>query len=217
MSQRTTGLRAVLSSAAVYQGLQDLLGGRRFQHRLVSEFVRPRAGMRLLDIGCGTAALLEHLPAEVAYHGFDLSDRYIAAARRRWGRRGQFWQASVADAPRLTGGQFERATAVGVLHHLDDDLARGLVALAAAALTDDGVLVTYDPAVTDATSRAARFLIDRDRGQHVRSPAGYAAIVATAFATVEVVPMARHLRIPYTGCVLVARGPRRAHTPSHAA
>ena len=83
MSQRTTGLRRVLSSAAVYQGLQDLLGGRRFQHRLVAEFVRPPAGARLLDIGCGTAALLEHVPASVAYHGFDLSARYVAAARRR--------------------------------------------------------------------------------------------------------------------------------------
>ncbi|MBK9029869.1 MAG: class I SAM-dependent methyltransferase [Myxococcales bacterium] len=217
MSQRTTGLRAVLSSAAVYQGLQDLLGGRRFQHRLVSEFVQPRPGTRLLDIGCGTAALLEHLAPDVAYHGFDLSERYVAAARRRWGARGQFWQASVADAPRLAGGRFDRATAIGVLHHLDDADARGLVRLAAAALTDDGALVTYDPAITSATSRAARFLIDRDRGQNVRTPAGYAAIVAAGFSAVEVVPVARHLRIPYTGCVIVARGPRRDQTPSQPA
>ena len=112
MSQRTTGLRAVLSSAAVYQGVQDLLGARGFQRRFVREFVRPPGGTQLLDIGCGTAALLEHLPDDVGYHGFDLSDRYIAAARTRWGARGQFWRASVADAPRLTGARFARATAV---------------------------------------------------------------------------------------------------------
>lgn len=217
MSQTTTGLRRVLSSAAVYQAVQDLLGSRRFQHRLVAEFVQPPAGARLLDIGCGTAALLEHLPPSVAYHGFDLSDRYVAAARRRWGARGQFWQASVADAPRLTGGRFERATAIGVLHHLDDGEARGLAALAAAALTDDGALITYDPAITGATSRAARFLIDRDRGQNIRTPEGYAALLAPAFAALEVVPVAHHLRIPYTGCVIVARRPRRDHTPSQPA
>ncbi len=217
MSQRTTGLRRVLSSAAVYQGLQDLLGGRRFQRRLITEYVRPTPGSRLLDIGCGTAALLEHVPASVAYHGFDLSERYVAAARRRWGARGQFWQASVADAPRLAGGRFERATAIGVLHHLDDAEAVGLARLAAAALTDDGALVTYDPAVTSATSRAARFLIDRDRGQNVRAPAGYAAIVGQAFADVQVIEIAHHLRIPYTACVLIARRPRRDHTPSQPA
>lgn len=215
MTQRTTGLRAALSHAAIYQGLQDLLGGRRFQHRLVAEFVRPPPGSRLLDIGCGTAALLEHLPADVAYHGFDLSDRYVAAARRRWGARGQFWQADVADAPRLTGGRFARATAIGVLHHLDDDGARALIRLAAAAVEDDGALVTYDPAYTAATSRLARLVIDRDRGRFVRDPDSYAALVRAGFEQVEVATVTGHLRIPYTACVLIATGPRRPPAVAH--
>jgi cyclopropane fatty-acyl-phospholipid synthase-like methyltransferase len=210
MTQRTTGLRAALSSAAVYQGLQDLLGGRRFQRRLVTAHVAPAAGMRLLDIGCGTGAILEHVPPGVDYHGFDLSTRYVAAARRRWGERGHFWQASVADAPRLAAGRFERAIAIGVLHHLDDGEARALTGFAAAALTDDGALVTYDPAITAATSWPARFLIERDRGQHVRNPDQYAALLRTGFDEVSIVPVAHHLRIPYTGCILTARRPRRA-------
>ena len=65
MSQRTTGLRAVLSNAAVYQGFQDLVGVRRFQRRLIEEFVAPSPGSRLLDIGCGTGALLHALPESV--------------------------------------------------------------------------------------------------------------------------------------------------------
>lgn len=209
MSQRTTGLRAALSSAAVYQAVQDLLGGRRFQRRLIREHVAPAPGMRMLDIGCGTGAIVEHVPAGVDYHGFDLSARYVEAARRRWGERAHFWQASVEDAPGLTGGRFDRAIAVGVLHHLDDAGARTLAGLAAAALTDDGMLVTYDPAYTGATNAAARFLIDRDRGQNVRTPDGYAALLATGFAEVTVAPVAGHLRIPYTGCIVHARRPRR--------
>lgn len=212
MTQRTTGLRAALSSAAVYQALQDLLGGRRFQRRLVDDHVRARPGMRLLDIGCGTGAIVEHVPAGVEYHGFDLSERYVTAARARWGDRGRFWQASVEDAPRLAGGRFDRALAVGVLHHLDDAGARGLAALAAAALAPDGALVTYDPAYTGATNAAARFLIDRDRGQNVRKPDEYAALLGSAFAEVEVVAVARHLRIPYTGCIITARAPRPGAT-----
>ena len=56
-----------------------------------------------------------------------------------------------------------------------------------------------------------------------RAPAGYAAIVGQAFADVEVIAVAKHLRIPYTGCVLIARRPRREppprddHTPSQPA
>ncbi len=215
MTQRTTGLRAALSSAAVYQGLQDLLGGRRFQRRLIDDHVAPQPGMRLVDIGCGPGAILEHVPAGVDYHGFDPSPRYIAAAQRRWGDRGHFWQAGVEDAPRLAGGRFDRAIAVGVLHHLDDGGARQLAGFAAAALADDGVLVTYDPAITAATSFAARFLIERDRGQHVRKPDDYAVLLRTAFADVTIVAVARHLRIPYTGCIVTARQPRRA-TLAHA-
>lgn len=208
MTQRTTGLRAALSSAAIYQGAQDLLGSRRFQRRLVREFVRPPPSSRLLDIGCGTASLLEHLPDGVAYHGFDLSERYIAAARRRWGARGQFWRADVAEATTLAGGRFARATAIGVLHHLDDAAARALLDLAAGALTDDGALVTYDPVITPETSRVARFLIERDRGQCVRSLAGYRALLEARFARVDATVLSGHLRIPYTACLLIARAPR---------
>jgi len=208
VSQRTTGLRAALSFAAAYQAVQDLVGGRRFQRRLIADHVRPGPGTRLLDIGCGTGAVLEHVPAGVAYCGFDLSDRYVDAARRRWGDRGQFWRADIADAARLAGGSFDRAIAVGVLHHLDDDGARRLARYAAHALTTDGALVTYDPAFTPATTRAARFLLERDRGRHVRTPDAYAALLAPSFAEVEVAAVAGHLRIPYSGCIITARRPR---------
>ncbi len=207
MTERTGGLRALLSRGALYQHLQDLLGSRRFQRHLVEAYVAPRPGMRLLDIGCGTGALVEHLPAGVAYHGFDPSARYVAAARRRWGQRGRFWRAGVADAA-VGEPTFDRVTAVGVLHHLDDATATLLAVRAATALGADGVLITYDPAVTAATSPLARFLLDRDRGAHVRSPERYVALLSPHFAEVEAVTVSGHLRVPYTGCVLTARRPR---------
>jgi cyclopropane fatty-acyl-phospholipid synthase-like methyltransferase len=208
MAERTSGARAALSIAGVYQRLQDLLGSRRFQRRLITEQVAAAPGMRLLDIGCGTGAVVEHVPRDVAYHGFDPSAGYIAAAQQRWGDRGRFWCAGVDDPVPADIGRFERATAIGVLHHLDDATAVKLAARAAAALTADGLLVTYDPAITAATSRLARFVIARDRGMHVRRPDAYAALLAAHFAEVEIVTVAGHLRIPYTGCILTARQPR---------
>ena len=208
MSERTTGARAALSMAGVYQRLQDVLGSRRFQRRLITEHVAPVTGTRMLDLGCGTGALIEHVPREVAYHGFDPSERYIAAARQRWGDRGTFWCAGVGDPLPHGAGTFARATAIGVLHHLDDATAAQLAARAAHAQTADGALVTYDPAITPATSRLARFVIERDRGMHVRRPDDYAALLAPRFAEVTVVAVAGHLRIPYTGCIITARRPR---------
>ena len=89
MTQITTGLRAVLSSPKVYDFLQMVMGAHSARWELVHEHVRPVSGCRILDVGCGTARILDYLP-NVEYHGFDLSQRYIDDATQRYGARGHF-------------------------------------------------------------------------------------------------------------------------------
>jgi SAM-dependent methyltransferase len=135
----------------------------------------------------------------------DLSAEYIARASDRYGARAEF---RVGDAtaldPDLTG--FEVVLAFGVLHHLDDAGVLALVSGARDALVPSGRMVTVDPTHVAGQGRAARFIIDRDRGRHVREPARYAALAAHAFD--EVTPIIRHdlLRIPYTHCILECSG-----------
>lgn len=206
--QRDTGLRRALRLPRIYQWFQDLLGSRRFQRRFAREWVQAEPGMRVLDIGCGPAALLEHLPAGVEYHGFDENPAYIEAARRRHGDRGRFWQARVERQSVGDLGRFDRAIALGVLHHLGDDDAAALVALAATALAPGGALVTYDPTFVPDQPRLSRMLVERDRGTAVRKPDGYAALARAAFADVTVEIVSGHLRIPYHATVLTCRAPR---------
>src|SRR3954469_11432428 len=106
---------------------------------LVNDYVRPQPGERVLDIGCGPGDALEYLP-EVDYTGVDLSERYIEAARERWGDRGTFVCADVRDAE-FEGKEFDVVMSVGVLHHLDDAAARGLIDLAARRLAAGGRFV----------------------------------------------------------------------------
>jgi len=51
----------------------------RFQ--AVLDALEPRAGDRLLDYGCGTGALTEHLPEGVTYLGYDWAKGMVARAR----------------------------------------------------------------------------------------------------------------------------------------
>lgn len=202
MSQRDTGLRRFLRRPGGYQGFQDLLGAQRFQRRFAREWVQAEPGMRVLDIGCGPASLLAHLPTGVEYHGFDENPDYIAAARARHGDRGRFWQARVERQAIADLGRFDRVVALGVLHHLADPDAAALIALAASVLTPTGRFVTYDPTFVPGQGFISRTLVKNDRGTAVRTPDSYAALARAAFPTVTPTIISGHLRVPYHACLL---------------
>jgi SAM-dependent methyltransferase len=54
--------------------------------RQVVAALQPRAGDLLLDVGCGTGALADHLPDDVVYRGFDTAEGMVdrARAERPW-------------------------------------------------------------------------------------------------------------------------------------
>ena len=146
MAEVTHGVRAILLRPAIYELWSSLVGGARARTILITDHVRPGAGERILDLWSWSGESLTAMPAGVAYFGVDISEAYIARARDHFGDRAEFVRG---DASRFdpAGRQFDLALAVGVLHHLDDDQARGLFSTAANALTPEGRLVTIDPYV----------------------------------------------------------------------
>ena len=202
MAQIEHGLRGLLGNARRYDFVQDLLGAEHLRTVFVREYVKPERGTSVLDIGCGTGSILEHLP-DVNYIGFDMNRRYIEAAQRRFGSRGTFVCANVNDAPEAARrGTFERVLAIGLLHHLEDDEVRRLMRTARALLAPGGSLLTIDPCYRTGQPRFARFLIDRDRGQNPRTPAGYVGLTEGIFQSAESFVREDLLRVPYTHLVM---------------
>ncbi len=204
MTQVSHGLRSLLGRARNYNLLQSLVGAEKVRRTLVAEYIGAEAGMRVLDIGCGTGGILAHLP-EVDYVGFDLNPKYIEEARARYGPRGRFLCADVNAAPREAAGTFDRILAIALLHHLDDREVMALMELARRLLAPAGRLVTLDCCHRDGQPAAARFLIDRDRGRNIRTAQGYAELARTAFASVEAQVREDLLRVPYTHAILSCR------------
>jgi SAM-dependent methyltransferase len=203
-SHRDTGILAVLNQAAAYRLLQRVLLRSSTRRRVVQDILRPFPGCRILDIGCGPADILEDLPEDVgAYHGFDMNPLYVEAARRRWGDRGRFECRRVDDDAPLEPASYDIVVATGILHHLDDADAARLFAVAHRALRTGGWLVTYDNVYIENQNPLARWLIDRDRGQAVRTRAGYEALARPVFPRVESSVLHDTLRVPYT--ILVMR------------
>jgi SAM-dependent methyltransferase len=217
MSQVDSGIRRLLALPAAYNLFQNLVGAPGARRRWIRECLKPFPGARILDIGCGTAELLDLLPLDVDYTGFDMSPAYIEAARRRYGSRGRFTCGTVEALGEYGKGQaagrddghdkgYDIAMAFGVLHHLNDGEARGLFRAARKALKPGGRMVTLDCAFVPDQSRLARFFVARDRGRNVRDPDGYAALAREGFAGVETLVWRNPLRIPYTHAILVCRG-----------
>ena len=82
--------------------------------------------------------------------------------------------------------KFDIAITMSVLHHLNDDEAIDLFRLARSTLVEGGRLATMDPCYVDGQSRAARYIISRDRGLNVRSEDGYRTLAEQVFERVNV-------------------------------
>lgn len=206
MAQTTTGIRAIFSAPRIYDLAQDLVGAERSRALLVRDYLRPQPLQRVLDIGCGTARILPHLPPTIDYVGVDLSSAYIDAAQRAYGSRGRFLCVDIGRAEGREFRGFNLALATGLLHHLDDGEARNMLAIARDALSAGGRLVTIDGCFVTEQSALARFTIKHDRGRNIRTPEAYEELARSVFRDVRVAVRSDMLRIPYTHTILECFG-----------
>lgn len=201
--ERNDGIRRLLRMAPVYQAVQRSIGGDRTANRVRDEIVRSSADNTVVDIGCGTADLADSIPFR-EYHGFDPHPGYITEAadrlEPRFGERANVFVGSIGDSglTRRLPVEADLVTSIGVLHHVDDELAGQLLALAAGLVGETGRFVSLDPAFVDGQSAIARFLASRDRGQHVRTASEVQALVEQHFKDVRCTVHHDLLRVPYT-------------------
>jgi len=193
-------LRSILAIPAAYRLYAKIVAGDLYTV-YVRDYVRPRVGDRVLDIGCGPGDILEFL-SDVNYLGIDLSPKYIAAARARFGSRGRFVCKPIEDMIVEEPGSFDIVMANGVAHHLDDKSALDLYRVSRAALKPTGRFVSADGAFVDGQSPVASMILKLDRGKFIRSPQAYATLASQIFSEVNVSVRHDLLRIPFTNAFL---------------
>jgi cyclopropane fatty-acyl-phospholipid synthase-like methyltransferase len=194
-------IRPILDRPFFYEFYHRLIGANYRSRVLVNDYIRPRPGDRILDIGCGPGNMLPFLP-EGEYLGVDANPSYIASARERYGHRGQFVCERVSHHSVQQFGAFDIVLALGLVHHLDDAEAQDLFRLGYTALKPGGRMITNDGCYTSDQSAVAKYLLSRDRGQFVRTEEQYKALAHTWFKEVRANIREDVLRIAYTHLIM---------------
>lgn len=142
--------------------------------RVIRRALAADPGAKTLDLGCGTGELSPVFP-DAGYLGLDLSRAYVAYARRRFPRK----RFAVCDGSRLSlpDGSFAQVLIFGVLHHMDDPLARTVLAETARVLAPGGrLLLIEDSAEVPAWNVPGKLIHSLDEGENIRSEGAYASL-----------------------------------------
>lgn len=196
-----SGLMSVFSNAVIFELFQRLTGTRRCKNRYVS-MIRPERGMKILDIGCGSADILEHLPPDIEYHGYDLQPEYIEYASKKFKGRGKFYCQDVASLDVRGGGSFDVVMVNDTIHHLNNAEAKKVFKTAHSLLKDDGFLSTIDIIKTANQSWLTKTLMSLDRGKNIRTENEYLELLGPDYEISEKHVLNNMHYLPYTSLVL---------------
>lgn len=134
-----------------------------------------------------------------------MSDSYISFAKKKYGKRAEFYCEKINPQGLGNIGKFDTVISAGVIHHLNNDEAIGLISTAKNALKKCGTFVALEPCFKEPQSRLVRWLLENDRGEYVRWENEYAALCRKVFPIVFSEIREDLWLIPFTNVVVVAR------------
>jgi ubiquinone/menaquinone biosynthesis C-methylase UbiE len=125
--------------------------GYRSSGRAEADALRPfllRPDAAVLDIGCGTGRVMEHLaPWCREVHGLDISERMVQRGRRRLGHlpNVHFHHGNGYDLAGFQDGSFDVVYSIVALQHMPRTVAYNYLLESYRVLRQDGVLWLYVP------------------------------------------------------------------------
>lgn len=191
----------LLAKPSCYVLFQKLFGENKFNFIYINEYIKPQNGNRLLDIGCGPASIVNYLP-ELDYIGFDMSEKYIEYAQKKYSDKGKFFCSKVTAKTIEDFSNFDIVIATAILHHLNNNEAIDLFSLAHNVLKPGGRLITLDGCYTDNQSQFVKYLLDNDRGKYVRTESEYFNLANSVFKDVKLTIRNDLALIPYTYIIM---------------
>ena len=183
MSQKNKEIYSLLSNTFFYSLVQRVMSGTSFRKKIVKKYIT-KHNVKVLDIGCGPAEILDTLP-KIKYYGFDINPIYINSAKRKYKNKGKFFCKKFTNKNTKYLPKFDHVLLLGVLHHLSDQEINKLMPNIKKVLKRKGNIITLDNIFINKQNFIAKFLIQMDKGENVRSKKGYLNILKNHFKKIN--------------------------------
>ena len=183
MSQKNKEIYSLLSNTFFYSLVQRVMSGTSFRKKIVKKYIT-KHNVKVLDIGCGPAEILDTLP-KIKYYGFDINPIYINSAKRKYENKGKFFCKKFTNKNTKYLPKFDHVLLLGVLHHLSDQEINKLMLNIKKVLKRKGNIITLDNIFINKQNFIAKFLIQMDKGENVRSKKGYLNILKNHFKKIN--------------------------------
>jgi len=183
MSQKNKGIYSLLSNTFFYSLVQKVMSGTSFRKKIVKKYIT-KHNVKVLDIGCGPAEILDTLP-KIKYYGFDINPIYINSAKKKYENKGKFFCKKFTNKNTKYLPKFDHVLLLGILHHLSDKEINTLMPNIKKVLKRKGNIITLDNIFIHKQNFIAKFLIQMDKGENVRSKKGYLNILKNHFKKIN--------------------------------
>ena len=202
MSQKTDKIYSLLSITSIYSFVQWIMSGTSFRKKIVKKYIT-KNNVKVLDIGCGPAEILDSLPT-VKYFGYDINSTYINYAKKKYKNRGKFFCKKFTSKDIKKLPKFDHVLLFGILHHLNDVEIKNLMIIVKKILKKEGNIITADPIFIKKQNPITKFIIKKDRGDNVRNKKEYIKIIKKYFKKIN--SKIYHQKfIPYTWFVMLCK------------
>ena len=168
MSQKTTGIYKILSFFLFYRLTQIIMSGVSFRNNFAKNVIKSENNY-ILDIGCGTADILESIPNN-HYYGFDISKNYINYAKNKFFSKNYYFfnkkfnKNTIKKLPK-----FDFIILFGILHHLSNIEIENLFFNIKKVLKNNSIILIVDPVLIKKQNIISKLLIKLDRGKNIKN------------------------------------------------
>lgn len=196
MTQRKNQIYNFINNPLIYKIIQGVMSGTSFRNSIIKKNIT-KNNLKILDIGCGPAQILEHIP-KCDYYGYDIDRRSIQYAKKKYYQKNYHFYCKKFNKTELKKlPKFDFIIFFGILHHLSNKEVYEILKLCKKIMKKNSKLLTEDPILLENQNVFAKFLIKKDRGLNVRDKQEYINLLKKHFKKIKN-KVTHQYFIPYT-------------------